>query len=128
MTTAAMTKTETSAGLPDMKVSVRQVSAAVLKKPFATSGPAVGWVGETAARPQTASPVLAELSFPTMELYAMPAATSAFLDDAAVDRFVDLGPAEHAGLGTEMQSTTTSSSGTSTTTSTTGGASRRPAS
>ncbi len=33
--------------------SVRQVSAAVLKKPFSVTGPAVGWVAETAARPQT---------------------------------------------------------------------------
>ena len=33
--------------------SVRQVSSAVLKKPFSITGPAVGWVAETAARPQT---------------------------------------------------------------------------
>ena len=33
--------------------TVRQVSGAVLKKPFATSGMASGWVAETAARPQT---------------------------------------------------------------------------
>lgn len=65
--------------------TVRTVSAAVLKKPFATTGLATGWVSETAARPQTNAPVLAELSFPTMELYAMPAATQALLDDAAVD-------------------------------------------
>jgi HK97 family phage major capsid protein len=65
--------------------SVRQVSAAVLKKPFAVGGPAVGWVAETAARPQTASPTLAELQFPTMELYAMPAATASLLEDAVVD-------------------------------------------
>ncbi len=65
--------------------SVRQVSSSVLKKPFASSGPATGWVAETAARPQTAQGTLAELQFPTMELYAMPAATSALLDDAAVD-------------------------------------------
>ncbi|MFU0506649.1 phage major capsid protein [Pseudaminobacter sp. NGMCC 1.201702] len=65
--------------------SVRQVSAAVLKKPFAISGPAVGWVGETAPRPQTATPALAELQFPTMELYAMPAATTTLLEDAVVD-------------------------------------------
>ncbi|MCO5063122.1 MAG: phage major capsid protein [Rhizobiaceae bacterium] len=65
--------------------SVRQVSSAVLKKPFAVGGPAVGWVSETAARPQTASPTLAELQFPTMELYAMPAATSALLEDSVVD-------------------------------------------
>jgi len=64
---------------------VREVSSAVYKKPFMTTGPAVGWVGETAARPQTASPVLDELSFPAMELYAMPAATATLLEDAAVD-------------------------------------------
>lgn len=65
--------------------SVRQVSAAVLKKPFTTTGPAVGWVAETATRPQTATPVLAELQFPTMELYAMPAATASLLEDSVVD-------------------------------------------
>lgn len=65
--------------------AVRQVSAAVLKKPFSISGPAVGWVAETAARPQTASPTLAELQFPTMELYAMPAATASLLEDTVVD-------------------------------------------
>ncbi|MGJ7037607.1 HK97 family phage major capsid protein [Shinella sp. BE166] len=65
--------------------TVRQVSGSVLKKPFATSGMAAGWVAETAARPQTGNAQLAELSFPTMELYAMPAATAALLDDAAVD-------------------------------------------
>jgi HK97 family phage major capsid protein len=64
---------------------VREVSASVYKKPFMISGPAVGWVGETDARPQTASPVLDSLSFPAMELYAMPAATSTLLEDAAVN-------------------------------------------
>ncbi|BDA83688.1 phage capsid protein [Aureimonas sp. SA4125] len=65
--------------------SVRTVSSAVLKKPFAITGAQTGWVAETAARPGTTAPQLAELSFPTMELYAMPAATNALLDDAAVD-------------------------------------------
>ncbi|WP_244618864.1 phage major capsid protein [Rhizobium sp. 18065] len=65
--------------------TVRQVSGSVLKKPFAAAGFAAGWVAETAARPQTATPELSELSFPTMELYAMPAASQALLDDAAVD-------------------------------------------
>ncbi|MFB9951348.1 phage major capsid protein [Rhizobium puerariae] len=65
--------------------TVRTVSSAVLKKPFATAGLSTGWVAETAARPQTGTPQLAELSFPTMELYAMPAATQALLDDSAVD-------------------------------------------
>ncbi|WP_427025898.1 phage major capsid protein [Aureimonas ureilytica] len=64
---------------------LRTVSSAVLKKPFALSGAQTGWVGETDARPQTAQPQLGELVFPTMELYAMPAATNALLDDAAVD-------------------------------------------
>lgn len=63
----------------------RQVSSSTYKKPFAVTGPQSGWVGETAARPQTNSPQLAELTFPAMELYAMPAATSTLLDDAAVD-------------------------------------------
>ncbi|MEQ9245634.1 MAG: phage major capsid protein [Nitratireductor sp.] len=65
--------------------SVRQVSSAVLKKPFAVTGPAVGWVAETAARPETATGTLDELQFPTAELYAMPAATAMLLDDAVVD-------------------------------------------
>jgi HK97 family phage major capsid protein len=64
---------------------VRQVSSSIYKKPFATAGAAAGWVGETAARPQTNSPTLAELQFPAMELYAMPAATQALLDDSAVN-------------------------------------------
>ncbi|MCC0016632.1 MAG: phage major capsid protein [Rhodobiaceae bacterium] len=65
--------------------SVRQISATTYKKPFAVSGPAVGWVGETDARPETTAPTLAELEFPAMELYAMPAATQTLLDDTAVD-------------------------------------------
>jgi len=65
--------------------SVRQVSTAVLKKPFSLTGPATGWVAETAARPQTSTATLSELSFAAMELYAMPAATASLLEDSAVD-------------------------------------------
>ncbi len=65
--------------------TVRQISSAVLKKPFATNRLATGWVAETAARPQTNSQYIAELNFPTQELYAQPAATQALLDDAVVD-------------------------------------------
>lgn len=64
---------------------VRQVSTMLYKKPFATTGAAAGWVGETAVRPETAANTLAELQFPAMELYAMPAATQALLDDNAVN-------------------------------------------
>jgi HK97 family phage major capsid protein len=63
----------------------REVSGNVYRKPFLVTGAASGWVAETAARPQTDSPTLAELAFPTMELYAMPAATQTLLDDAAVN-------------------------------------------
>lgn len=65
--------------------TVRQVSSNVLKKPFSLAGFTTGWVAETGARPETATPALAELSFETMELYAMPAATQGLLDDAAVN-------------------------------------------
>ncbi len=65
--------------------SVRQVSTSNFRKAYATAGPAAGWVAETAPRPESASPQLADLSFPAMELYAMPAATQALLDDAAID-------------------------------------------
>ena len=65
--------------------TVRNVSSAVLKKPHALGGMAVGWVGETEVRPQTQAPQLTEMQFPTMELYAMPAATPSLLEDAALD-------------------------------------------
>ncbi|ETR76020.1 capsid protein [Afipia sp. P52-10] len=65
--------------------SVREISGNIYKKPFMTAGPAAGWVGETDARAQTASPTLDALSFPAMELYAMPAATATLLEDSAVN-------------------------------------------
>ena len=65
--------------------SVRIISAGLYKRAVSVSGPASGWVGETAARPQTAAPGLSELAFPAMELYAMPAATQTLLDDAVVN-------------------------------------------
>ncbi|UVF18243.1 phage major capsid protein [Microvirga terrae] len=65
--------------------SVRVISGGQYKRAVSATGPATGWVGETASRPQTASPTLAEMSFPAMEIYAMPAATQTLLDDAVVD-------------------------------------------
>lgn len=65
--------------------TVRTISSGTYKKAFSKTGPASGWVAETAARPQTNTPALAELSFPAMELYAMPAATQTLLDDAIVN-------------------------------------------
>ena len=65
--------------------SVRVISSSIYKKPFMTAGPATGWVGETDARTQTAAATLDALSFPAMELYAMPAATATLLEDSAVN-------------------------------------------
>jgi HK97 family phage major capsid protein len=64
---------------------IRQVSSAVYKRPYATTGLDTGWVAETAIRPQSATPTLSSTVFQTMELYAMPAATSTLLDDSAVN-------------------------------------------
>ena len=65
--------------------SVREIGATVFKKPTSLGGAASGWVGETASRPETTAPTLASVDFPTAELYAMPAASQALLDDAVVD-------------------------------------------
>ncbi|MEQ8177934.1 MAG: phage major capsid protein [Amphiplicatus sp.] len=65
--------------------SVREIGATVFKKPVSLGGAASGWVGETAGRPETTAPTLSSIDFPTAELYAMPAASQALLDDAVVD-------------------------------------------
>jgi len=65
--------------------SVQSISTATFKKAYSTTGPQAGWVSETSARSQTNSQQIAELSFPAMELYAMPSATQTILDDAAVN-------------------------------------------
>jgi HK97 family phage major capsid protein len=65
--------------------SVREISGASLRRAFSTTGPASGWVGESDPRPQTNNQQIADMNFPAMELYAMPAATQALLDDSVVD-------------------------------------------
>ncbi len=64
---------------------IRQVSGSVYNRPFSTTGVGTGWTAETASRTQTATPTLANLQFPTMELYAMPAASQTLLDDTIVN-------------------------------------------
>ncbi len=64
---------------------IRTVSGNFYRKPFASTGMATGWAGETDARPETSTPTLVELEYPVMELYAMPAATQTLLDDTAID-------------------------------------------
>ena len=65
--------------------SVRQISTNSFRKAFSISGPASGWAAEADPRPQSANQQLADMNFPAMELYAMPAATQSLLDDASVD-------------------------------------------
>ena len=45
----------------------------------------VGWVSETAARVETASPELAKVIIPVHEMYAEPRATQKLIDDASID-------------------------------------------
>lgn len=64
---------------------VVQTGSAGYRKLVSTGGTASGWVSETAARPETATPRFAEIAPPTGELYANPAASQSMLDDAAFD-------------------------------------------
>lgn len=64
---------------------VIQIGTSNYKKLADIGGTGSGWVGETAARPETNTPSLAEIS-PTMgELYANPQATQVMLDDVQFD-------------------------------------------
>ncbi len=65
--------------------TVREISTATFRKAFPVGAPVAGWTGETDARAQTTSPQLADMNFPAMELFAMPAATQTLLDDSAID-------------------------------------------
>ena len=65
--------------------TVRTIGASVFRKPVSTSGAQSGWAGETDPRNETDTPNLELLEFPTGELYAMPAATQALLDDSVAD-------------------------------------------
>src|SRR5690606_9725856 len=64
---------------------VVQIGSAGYRKLVSTGGTASGWVGEIAARPETATPQFSEIAPPSGELYANPAASQAMLDDAAFD-------------------------------------------
>ena len=65
--------------------NVVQVGSAGYRKLVTTGGTASGWAAETAARPETATPVFNEIAPPMGELYANPAASQAMLDDAQFD-------------------------------------------
>ena len=65
--------------------NVVKVGSAGYRKLVTTGGTPSGWVAETAARPETDTPVFSEIAPPFGELYANPAASQAMLDDAAFD-------------------------------------------
>lgn len=83
----------------DRKISQAQVATSPMRKlakvvstsvgAYSTlwqaGAPGSGWVGESAARPQTTTPSFAPLTFAAGEIYANPAATQRLLDDAAID-------------------------------------------
>ncbi len=65
--------------------TVQQISTSTFRKPITTTGAVTGWVAETDARTETTAPVISSIEYAAMELYAMPAATQALLDDAQVE-------------------------------------------
>ncbi len=73
--------------LSDMRslATVQPCSGAGITKLFNLGGTASGWVGETAARPGTATGTFASLGFGWGEIYANPAATQQILDDSAIN-------------------------------------------
>lgn len=62
-----------------------QTSTADYRKLIAIGGTVSGWVSETTARNETASPKFAEIIPPSGDLYANPSATQHMLDDAFFD-------------------------------------------
>lgn len=62
-----------------------QTGTSGYRKLVATGGISSGWVSETAPRSETDTPVFAEISPPSGDLYANPAASQAMLDDAGFD-------------------------------------------
>lgn len=70
---------------PLRRLATVRTTSSHYTRPISLTAAESGWVAETAARPTTDSPTLAELNFPTAELYAMPAASQSLLDDAAID-------------------------------------------
>lgn len=65
--------------------SVQTISGTGFRKLFQAAGFGSGWVGETAARPQTSTPTFGHLDYTPGEIYANPAATQQMLDDAAIN-------------------------------------------
>ena len=65
--------------------STQNISKGAFTKLFNLRGTGSGWVGEEAARPETATPTFGQMVITPGELYAMPGATQGMLDDAEVN-------------------------------------------
>lgn len=65
--------------------SVQSVTGQGFKKLYNLHGTDSGWVGETAARPETNTSTLAEYAFGWGEIYANPAATQQILEDSEIN-------------------------------------------
>jgi HK97 family phage major capsid protein len=65
--------------------TVRPLANSALKKAVYPNGANVGWALQSTPSNAVTGGQYAELNFPTMELFAQPAATQTMLDDAAVD-------------------------------------------
>jgi HK97 family phage major capsid protein len=64
---------------------VQQISGNSFTKLFNLKGTVSGWVGETTARPETATVTVGSLQYDTGEIYSNPSATQLMLDDSLVD-------------------------------------------
>lgn len=64
---------------------VQPIGTNTLRKQHNLAGTGSGWVGEQDARSDSANPMLAQLEFSVMEMYAQPQATQAMLDDAFIN-------------------------------------------
>lgn len=65
--------------------TVMAISTDTYKKLVSQGGTSSGWVAEKGSRAETNTPTLAEIAINTKEIYAMPYATQALLDDSRVD-------------------------------------------
>lgn len=65
--------------------NVVRVGSAGYRRLVTQNGVASGWAAETAARPETGTPLFNEIAPPMGDLYANPSASQAMLDDAAFD-------------------------------------------
>lgn len=65
--------------------TVQQISTGSFIKVYNDRQVGSGWVGETAARPNTSTPQFSAVNFTVGEIYANPAASQTLLDDAVVN-------------------------------------------